>query len=157
MTAALFYAQVLRLLLAMMSVPGPAALADSRLAIAESIVRAGATEREQEWLAAVAYRESGFRVDALGDHGGSFSAFQIHLPHGARTAEGWTGPELCADPYRAAVVALRMMRQSFSACAWLPEGERLAAYARGSCNSPQGQRLSRDRDAVRRRMFGGAR
>lgn len=121
--------------------------------IAMAIASTDATEVEAQWLAAIAFRESTFDARAVGDHGGSFCWAQIHLPRGARTAEGWSGPELVEDPSKCATVALRTLRASFSRCARLPVEQRLAAYARGFCESESGQRISRDRDFVRRRMF----
>jgi hypothetical protein len=53
-------------------------------------------------LVAIAFRESSLRADAVGDHVAgkptSFCAFQIHLPFGANTAEGWGGMDLVEDP-----------------------------------------------------------
>ena len=58
--------------------------------------------RTSALLVAIAFRESSLRADAVGDHRGgkptSFCAFQINLPWGAKTAEGWTGEDLIADP-----------------------------------------------------------
>lgn len=121
--------------------------------IAMAIAATDATDLEAEWLAAIAYRESTFEARAVGDHGGSFCWAQIHLPRGAKTAEGWSGADLVEDPSKCATVALRTLRASFARCARLPMERRLAAYARGFCESESGQRISRDRDFVRRRMF----
>lgn len=123
--------------------------------IASAIVSLDATPLEKEWLAAIAFRESSFVADAVGDHGSSWCFAQVHLPAGAKTRDGWTGPELAADPSKCARAALRTLRVSMSRCAWLPPEERIALYARGRCESRIGQRLSRDRNWVRLRMFGG--
>lgn len=94
---------------------------------------------------ALLFRESTLDNGAIGDKGTSHCAGQIHLPGGARTAEGWSGEDLRADPSRCLAVVSRMLRASFSACRALPFEERLAVYARGSCNSLEGRRISRDR------------
>lgn len=107
-------------------------------------------------LVAVGFRESSLRNDAEGDHDTktkaptSFCAFQIHLPWGARTREGWSGADLKADPNRCVEVAFRMLRGSIIQCRALPSDERLAVYARGRCDSAEGQRLSRDRSFLAR-------
>jgi hypothetical protein len=101
-------------------------------------------------LVAVAFRESSLRADVVGDrvHGQptSYCAFQIHLPHGATTAEGWTGPELLQDPDRCVTSALRMIRLSMRICPQHP----LAWYAEGprGCKSKRAQSISRDRMAI---------
>lgn len=101
-------------------------------------------ERTAAVLVAIAYRESGGVVSVTGDHGSSFCAFQIHLGSGV-TAEGWTGADLNADAAKCTTVAARLARMSWRRCGELPESERLAAYARGVCDSKRGQALSRDR------------
>jgi len=101
-------------------------------------------ERTAAVLVAIAFRESGGRVDTTGDHGSSFCAFQIHLGTSV-TAEGWAGSELNADAAKCTTVAARLARMSWRRCAELPESDRLAAYARGVCDSKRGQALSRDR------------
>src|SRR5688572_5240716 len=82
-------------------------------------------------LVAIAFRESSLRADAVGDHVGgkptSFCAFQLHLPGGAKTAEGWTGPELAEDPEKCVTAAMRLLRASMRACPSAP----LAWYAAG--------------------------
>jgi hypothetical protein len=125
--------------------------------IALAIDASNATDTEAEWLAAIAYRESTFVSSAVGDHGESFCAFQVHMPNGVRTREGWSGEDLAADAHKCVTVALRHLRYSFIRCANLPAHERLAAYAAGTCLSARGRRLSTDRDHVRRMMFEGGR
>ena len=105
-------------------------------------------------LVAMAFRESSLRADAVGDHVAgkptSFCAFQLHLPFGAKTAEGWTGAELAEDPDKCVTAALRMLRDSMRACAAHP----LAVYASGptGCTSERAQRISRDRVAIAQRL-----
>ena len=101
-------------------------------------------ERTAAVLVAIAFRESGGRVDVTGDHGSSFCAFQIYLG-ASPTAEGWLGADLNADAAKCTTVAARLARMSWRRCREFPEGERLAAYARGTCDSVRGQALSRDR------------
>lgn len=126
---------------------------DDRYDIAAAILRSDATETEARWLVAMAYRESGFHSKAVGDGGASFCAFQVHLPGGRKTAEGWTGPELLESPSRCLEAALRILRLSLRRCAHLPAEERLSFYARGRCESEQGRRISWDRFRLQRYAF----
>lgn len=104
------------------------------------------------FLVAVAFRESSLRPDAVGDRQGkkktptSFCAYQIHLPWGRKTAEGWSGEDLTEDPSKCVTVAYRMMQESAKACPKHP----LAFYAEGpgGCTSERAQRISRDRMAL---------
>jgi hypothetical protein len=105
-------------------------------------------------LVAVAFRESSLRHDAVGDHvkgkPTSFCAFQIHLPAGRKTAEGWTGEDLLEDPNKCVTAAYRMLRISVRKCpdhpiAWYAEGP-------GGCASRRAQRISRDRVLLARRL-----
>jgi hypothetical protein len=106
-------------------------------------------------LVAIAFRESSLRADAVGDHVAgkptSFCAFQIHLPFGAKTEEGWTGPELAEDPDKCVAIAMRMLRQSMRMCPAFP----LAFYAAGptGCENARAQRISRDRLAIAQRLL----
>lgn len=117
----------------------------ARAELGQAVADVGATRYEAAWLAAIGFRESTFRVDAVGDHGSSFCAFQIHLPRGARTREGLSGEDLTEDAHACAREALRQLRASLHVCKALPENERMALYARGSCASDRGRQLSRDR------------
>jgi len=121
----------------------------SRWALAEAIADATPDREEQSVLVAVALRESNFAPGARGDfHGGkptSFCAFQLHLPNGTRTAEGWSGEDVAADVTKCTRAALRQVRSSVKACSGYPKDERLAVYAAGRCSSEAGKRLSRDR------------
>jgi len=99
--------------------------------------------------------ESDWHVDVdngttRGDKGRSWCLGQVLLDaKGAKTtAEGWTGPDLVADRRKCLRVVLRMARESFVACRALPVEERLALYARGSCESADGRKLSRTRMAL---------
>ncbi len=82
-----------------------------------------------------------------GDHKRAWCIGQVLLDADGvkKTPEGWTGPDLVADRTRCLRVVLRMARESFRACRALPVEERLAVYARGSCDSVEGQKLSRTR------------
>ncbi len=106
-------------------------------------------------LLAIAFRESSLRSDAVGDHVGgrptSFCAFQIHLPAGAKTADGWKGPELASDPEKCVAAAMHLLRASMRACPSSP----IAVYASGpaGCDSPRAQRISRDRLAIAQRLL----
>lgn len=106
-------------------------------------------------LVAIAFRESSLRAAAVGDHVAgkptSFCAFQLHLPWGAKTADGWTGADLLEDPEKCVAAAMRMLRESMQACPSSP----IAWYAAGpaGCESPRAQRISRDRLAIAQRLL----
>ena len=110
--------------------------------------------RTSALLVAIAFRESSLRADAVGDHRGgkptSFCAFQINLPWGAKTAEGWTGEDLIADPSKCVAAAMTMLRISMRVCPAIP----LAWYAAGptGCESDRAARISRDRLAIAARL-----
>jgi len=129
---------------------------DDRAEIADAIASTPATPREAAWLAAIAFRESSYRLRAIGDRGTSFCFAQINLPNDRKTREGFTGPELIREPEKCALVALHLLRGSLATCKHLPEAERLAAYAGGSCESEYGRRVSRDRYRLATIAAGGA-
>jgi len=110
--------------------------------------------RTSALLVAIAFRESSLRADAVGDNVGgkptSFCAFQVHLPWGAKTAEGWTGADLVEDPQKCVTAAMRLLRESLRACPSSP----IAWYAAGpsGCESARAQRISRDRLAIAQRL-----
>lgn len=112
-------------------------------------------KRTTALLVAMAFRESSLREDAVGDHvkgkPTSFCAFQLHLPWGAKSAEGWTGVELASDPEKCVTAAMRLLRESIRACPKHP----LAWYASGptGCESERAQRISRDRMALAQRLL----
>jgi len=105
-------------------------------------------------LVAMAFRESSLKHDAVGDmrrgKPTSFCAFQIHLPAGSKTNEGWTGDDLIEDPDKCVTVALRMLRDSMRVCPAHP----IAFYAEGpaGCTSTRAQAISRDRLAIAQRL-----
>lgn len=110
-------------------------------ALAEAIAASDATWEEATWLAAIAYRESSFRLGAIGDHGRSLCAYQLQgAPRRVLTDAG-----LCTR------IALHSLRASARLCPSAP----LAAYAGARCGSRVAGRITRDRNALRRRMFGG--
>lgn len=106
------------------------------------------------FLVAIAYRESTLVADATGDMRNgkptSFCAFQIHLPYGQKTPEGWTGQDLLDDPDKCVSTALKMIRASMRVCPAHP----LAFYASGpgGCSNARAQRISRDRTAIAQRL-----
>jgi hypothetical protein len=111
--------------------------------------------RTSALLVAIAFRESSLRADVVGDHVAgkptSFCAFQLHLPWGRTTAEGWTGEDLLADPEKCVAAAMRMLRISMKVCPAHP----LAWYASGpaGCENARAQRISRDRMAIAQRLI----
>jgi len=119
-------------------------------------------------LLSVAHFESSFRDDvdrgigtkSRGDHGQSWCLMQIKLgkavkgktntrinldtPYAKFTTkmdEGFGGEDLVQDRKLCFKAALHVMRTSFSMCKALPEDERLAAYASGTCD--KGRQSSR--------------
>jgi hypothetical protein len=116
----------------------------ARMELGQAVEDEGATPYEARWLAAIAFRESTYKLDAVGDSGRSFCAYQLHLPGGAKV-DGKTGDALTKDARACTRGALKWLRWSLHACKSLPEAERIAGYARGRCESASGQRLSRDR------------
>lgn len=66
------------------------------------------------------------KVDVAAAPPSSFCFMQIYLPNGAKTAEGWTGAELMADPLKCARAAREIIRASIKAS---PPGEPLMQYA----------------------------
>lgn len=56
----------------------------------------------------------------------SFCFMQVHLPDGAKTAEGWTAEDLMADPLKCARAAREIMRTSIKTS---PAGSPLTGYA----------------------------
>ncbi len=95
-------------------------------------------------VVAIAYRESGFKLDAVGDHGRSLCAMQIH--YGAK--------ELLTDPERCIRAGMRILRSSVSACKAHP----IAVYAHGptGCTSPRAQQVSLDRMKLAKRVLTSA-
>lgn len=91
-------------------------------------------------LVAVAYRESAFRQDAIGDHGSSRGPFQIQTDHDWRDIRATT------------LEAMRILRLSLTTCEG-PIEERLSLYATGTCDSAAGRRISRDRFSLARRLL----
>lgn len=112
-------------------------------ALAVAIAESDATWEEATWLAAIAWRESSYRLGAIGDHGRSLCAYQLQ---GAPRA-------VLADAGLCTRLALRSLRASARACPSMP----LAGYAGAPCGSRVAGRITRDRDALRRRMFGEVR
>lgn len=95
-------------------------------------------------VVAVAFRESTFVADAVGDEGRSFCAFQIHTSSGG-------SPALLKDVDACVQRGVSMLRTSMRICPEHP----IAWYARGprGCNMPKAQRISRDRVALAKRVL----
>lgn len=117
-------------------------------AISRAVESEFSEEEQQKQAAAllvsVAYRESLFTLNAVGDHGTSFCAFQIHRSSGGTKA-------LLEDANACTEKALEMLRISKRVCpahpvAWYAEGPR-------GCSSPRAQRISADRMWVARRLM----
>jgi hypothetical protein len=100
--------------------------------------------------AAVAYAESTFRQDALGDKGRSHGLFQDQ-GYGLER-----GQDVKRDVPLAARQAVRLMRQSLRTCRALPLEERLAWYASGTCDNARGRALSRHRFWLAKKLLKSA-
>lgn len=100
-------------------------------------------ERTAALLVSLAWFESTFQPDALGDKGKAHGLYQVH-GHG----------EL-ADPVEATRVALSLVRMSFVLCRARPIEERLAWYAQGGadCSAPSADALTKSRHRVLKAMW----
>lgn len=142
---------VLPFVLAAMASLAPAGdhteLAESiaRVVDAEAPLFAGDDDhrRTAALVVAVAFRESSFRTNAVGDHGRSFCALQIHRSSGG-------SKKLLEDTDECIRTGLTMLRQSSRICSAHP----LAWYAGGpqGCDNAHAQRVSRDRMAIAKRL-----
>jgi hypothetical protein len=121
-----------------------------------SAIEAETGSRMLPLVLSVAFNESGFRADVAGDcpgikagdacpreRGKSFCAMQLN---GERYRYTLDDPRACI---REGVKALEV---SLSVCREHPPNDRLAYYARGSCESEEGQRISRHRFALARKI-----
>ncbi len=93
-------------------------------------------------LVAVAYHESRFDPNAVGDGGRSFGLFQHQRGGTSNFAPAVAAPR-----------ALETMRGSMNVCRARPADERLAAYASGRCD--RGLAASRARLALSRALLAG--
>lgn len=116
----------------------------SRVDAERPLFRADADKRKTAaLLVAVAFRESSLRVDAVGDHGRSFCAFQIHQTSGGTKA-------LLTDANACVAKAFTMLRESVR----IDGAHPVAFYARGpGWRSDVARRLSRDRMALAARLL----
>src|SRR4051794_4550899 len=99
-------------------------------------------------LVAVAFRESTFIPDVIGDNGQSFCAFQIHRSSGG-------SPALLGDVDACVRSGLTLLRTSLHVCPTYP----VAWYASGplGCTNNRAQRISRDRMSLAAYLFGQVR
>jgi len=82
-------------------------------------------------LTAIAFMESRFHTNAVGDNGRSFGLYQIQPP----TAK--TDASLLLLPVNASLIATGLIHQSFEQCKHLPWTHRLSWYvASAGCRSP---------------------
>jgi len=116
----------------------PLAEAIARVVDAEAPIFADDADRRRTaaLLVAVAFRESTFHPDAVGDGGTSFCAFQIHRSSGGTR-------QLLEEPATCAQMGFAMLRTSVRTCASHP----VAWYASGpaGCTNARAQRISKDR------------
>ncbi len=119
-------------------------------------------------MVALAYRESGFALDAdvgpcdrrIGpgrcDGGRSVSMWQVMIANGV-TAEGWGRAELFASRPHAIHEALRRVRRSVGACRGGGPDAALDAYAGGKCSAEgeAARERGRERLELARRLLAG--
>ena len=108
-------------------------------ALAWAVAVNAQNETEAAVFTAVAFRESGLRVDAVGDHGRSVCAMQI-----------LGGPrELLSDPIACVARGAVMLRESRR----VDPANPIAHYARGPrWRTEEARRISRDRMALALRL-----
>lgn len=118
-----------------------------RVELATAIVDATDSWWERVQLAKIARYESNLRRDVADcvrrGPQGEVSAWQI-LPRSGAERQA-----LCVSYEADAAIALERIHESLRACSREPEADRLALYARGSCSSVEGKRLSRTRWVAR--------
>jgi hypothetical protein len=114
---------------------GALAEAISTVAAEDPLYRNDTGPRTIALLVAVSFRESSLRMDAVGDNGRSFCAFQIHQSSGGTM-------DLTRDPLACTRRAHAMLKESIR----IDRTHPIAFYARGPrYNSPEAQRISNDR------------
>lgn len=142
-TSAHLMAFSLRLLPLAPSKDGGEAERAHRMEIADACVEATADRTERYICMKIARFESNYRADvgrcAIRGSVGEVTAWQI-LPRNSTEKE-----RLCKSIGEDARLAMERVRESRAACSALPKAEQLALYARGSCNSAEGRRLSKVR------------
>ena len=114
-------------------------LAESIAAMPALFVGPQGAERTAALLTAIAWRESGLQLSAVGDSGRSVCAFQIL---GGNRA-------LLTDAAECTRVAYTILQRSIALCAAHP----VAVYARGTCDSVDGRKISADRVRVANRIM----
>lgn len=98
--------------------------------------------RSSALLVAVAFRESSLTVDALGDKGTSFCAFQVHASSGGRAS-------LLEDAHACARAGYRMLKESIR----VDRAHPIAFYAMGPrYKNTRAIRISNDRMALATRL-----
>jgi hypothetical protein len=98
-------------------------------------------ERRSAALAlSVGYRESGLRLDAVGDNGASLCAWQVQS----------RDRSLLTDANACALEGYRRLRASLVAC----RGS-IAMYAAGTCSSERGKKIDADRKRLALRILEG--
>ena len=128
---------IFEIVLAWMHILAPARNVD---AIAWAVASVAESREEAALITAVAYRESGFDNSAVGDHGQSVCAMQIH-----------GGPRSLLEDVGACVrrgtIMLRESRR-------VDPANPVAQYARGPrWQTEEARRISRDRVALSRRLL----
>lgn len=109
--------------------------------------------RTASWFVSVAWFESTFKPDAVGDKGQSVCLFQIGVSN--LKGLGVTKNELLTDVAACTRAARRMMKASIGVCSKRPLEDWLGQYAAGgdSCGGPEGQGLRESRHRVRKAIW----
>lgn len=114
-----------------------------RMGVAQACAEASSDRTERYLCMKIPRFESNYREDVgrceIKGPQGELGAWQI-LP---RTSEEKS--RLCHSLAEDAAFAIERIRESRAACRALPKEEQLALYARGSCGSTEGRKLSRHR------------
>lgn len=142
-------------ILAAMALLAPAQDHDE-LALAEAMVRAlehappifdddDDQRKTAALMIAVAFRESSFRLGAVGDQGRSFCAMQIHVSSGGSRA-------LLEDADSCVRKGLEMLRASARVCPHAPVAHYAFGRATAACSNTYAIRISRDRMAIAARL-----
>ena len=111
-----------------------------------------AVPRTAAQLVAVAFDESTFRPDVIGDHGRSIGLMQIGVSNLVEL--GMTREDLL-DPEKNLLAAVRLMKTSHRTCAGRAAEFRLAHYASGgpTCDVAAGLRASLIRTKLSQRLY----
>jgi hypothetical protein len=113
---------------------------------------ADAQKKTAALLVAIAWAESRFNAQAIGDSGksvGLYQLFETNVP----TPEGFQRTDILGHPDNATRVAYRMLRYSLEFCAKFPSLNRLGAYTGGTCTGERAVWASQYRMKLAMRLY----